>query len=146
MKTINLINFYMVYGIWQMINKTNIKGQIYFNKISYQNIKGNFAHKMPMLCLNDMLYWLFMFSYKMFKQVPKVLRYQVPSYPGIQTGTLGTQLPGSKYPGTRTGTQALLPFIDSDIIHGMCILMIHYMYRWTISLFKICFATKKEHA
>ena len=119
---------------------------------------------MPMLCLNDMLYWLFMFSYKMFKQVPKVLRYQVPSYLSIQTGTPGPRYLGTpsypttrqvhlvlryqipKYPGTQTGTQALLPFIDSDIIHGMCILMIHYIYRWTISFFKICFATKKDHA
>ena len=58
----------------------------------------------------------------MFKQVPKVLRYQVPGYPGIQTGTLGTQVAG-----TQKGTQALLPFIDKDIIHGMCILMIHYI-------------------
>jgi len=90
----------------------------------------------------------------MFKQVPEVLRYQVPSYPGIQTGTPGPRYLGTpsypttrqvplvlryqipKYPGTQTGTQALLPFIDSDIIHGMCILMIHYIYRWTIGLFK----------
>ena len=109
---------------------------------------------MPMLRLNDMLYWLFMFSYKMFKQVPKVLRYQVPSYPGIQTGTPGPRYLGTpshpttrqvhlvlryqipKYPGTQTGTQALLPFIDSDIIHGMCILMIHYIYMTHSQMFQ----------